>query len=239
MDLKEGIVVKTIDYKENSKLIFLITEEGLVSLEARGANNFKSHTALYSKVLNKIAYGSQKDHYLAGAKILEPYNNIKTDLNRYESAVKIIEMSYVLAEHITDFKTFYKFLSIILGLIEERNDFKFFEFVFKIKTLYLLGIAPVLNKCGDCESRNNLISFDFENGCMICEDCSINHKNLYRGNYIELFRKMYLNKLDLMINDDNIISDKDYSDLNKFVNLYYETYIGYTSKSSKILDNFK
>ena len=46
MELEQGIVLKTIDYQENSKIIYLLTSKGIVSAVVRGAKNLKSHTYL-------------------------------------------------------------------------------------------------------------------------------------------------------------------------------------------------
>ena len=39
---REGIVIKTIKYQETSKIVYVLCEDGLVSLLMRNANNFKS-----------------------------------------------------------------------------------------------------------------------------------------------------------------------------------------------------
>ena len=41
---REGIVIKTIKYQETSKIVYVLCEDGLVSLLMRNANNFSLST---------------------------------------------------------------------------------------------------------------------------------------------------------------------------------------------------
>ena len=64
MELEKGIVLKTIDYQENSKIIYLLTNRGIVSAIVRGAKNLKSHTYAYAQPLVKIEFELKKDRYI-------------------------------------------------------------------------------------------------------------------------------------------------------------------------------
>ena len=152
--------------------------------------------------------------------------------------LKIIEICYVLGEHITDMNLFFDFTNEILDLIELNNEsYDIYELIFKIKTLYLLGVAPVFSKCVSCGKKENLKGFAFNNGGMKCSDCIKLDDFIYPSETIKEIKNIYLIKLDQL---NLLIKEKqlkyDYSKINRFLELYYEQYLGFISKVNKVLN---
>ena len=237
MELEQGIVLKTIDYQENSKIIYLLTNNGIKSAIVRGAKNLKSHTYSYAQPLVKIDFELKKDRFIGAFKIIDNYNNIKLNFDKLTHSLKIIEICYTLGEHITDSKLFYSFTTKILELINNKeNNFDIYELIFKIKTLYLLGVAPVFSKCVICDSKENLEGFSFNNGGMKCSDCIKNDDFIYPKETITEIKNIYLiklNELNLLINENKL--KYNYNKINRFLELYYEQYLGFQSKVNKVL----
>ena len=226
MELEQGIVLKTIDYQENSKIIYLLTNNGIKSAVVRGAKNLKSHTYSYAQPLVKIEFELKKDRFIGAFKIIDNYNNIKLNYDKLTHALKIIEICYTLGEHITDSKLFFNFTSQILDLINNKdNNFDIYELIFKIKTLYLLGVAPVFSKCVICDSKEDLFGFSFNNGGMKCSNCIKSEDFIYPKETITEIKNIYLiklNELNLLINDNKL--KYNYEKINRFLELYYEQY---------------
>lgn len=237
MELEQGIVLKTIDYQENSKIIYLLTKKGIVSAVVRGAKNLKSHTYSYAQPLVKIDFELKKERYIGANKILDNYNNIKLNYDKLTTSLKIIEICYTLGEHITDSELFYTFTNQILDLINNTDDdFYVYELIFKIKTLYLLGVAPVFSKCVSCGNDKNIIGFAFNNGGMKCSDCIKTDDFIYPKETILEIKTIYLIKLEqliLLINEKQL--KYDYKKISRFLELYYEQYLGFVSKVNKVL----
>ena len=232
MTLSEGIIIKTINYKETSKIIYLVTSDGLVSLEVKGANKINGHSHIYASLLSKIAFSENK-HFFQSGKVLNNYVNIKNNFDKLNVTLKILEFTYTLIEHISDFSIFYNFLSEILDLIEKEDDFRYYEAIFYIKTLYLLGIAPMFKRCVSCGKSARLLGFVFSKGGMICEDCYKEYDSLYDTNVTIDVIKLYYTKLDKLKEEKDEVN---YNGLKAFYQRYYQEYLGYTSKSEKILD---
>lgn len=233
MELREGIIIKTINYKENSKIVYIVTEEGLNSLEVKGANKINGHSHLYSNLLTNIAFSS-KGHFFNAGKVLNNYVNIKSNIDKLTYTLNILELSYASIEHITDFKIFYNFLKEILLLLETHNNDKFFYSIFNIKLLYLLGVQPVLNKCVKCGKKEKLFAFVLKDGGMKCENCINMHDHLIIDkDLLDTIYKMYYLKLDVL--KENVF-DFDYEKTKEFFERYYEEFLGYISKSNKIFD---
>lgn len=238
MELKEGIIIKTINYKENSKIIYIVTEEGLCSLEVKGANKVNGHSHLYSNLLTNIAYSS-RGHFFQAGKVLNNYINIRNNIDKLSFALNILELSYASIEHITDFKIFYNFLKEILNLLESQNlksqnNDKFYYCVFNIKLLYLLGVQPVLKKCVRCGNTGKLYAFVLKDGGMKCINCiNPNDKLIRDKELLNTIYKMYYLKLDVL--KENIF-EFDYKKTKAFFEEYYEEFLSYVSKSNKIFE---
>ena len=232
MELSEGIIIKTINYKETSKIIYLVTKDGLTSLEVKGANKINGHSHIYSSLLSKIAFSENK-HFFQSGKVLNNYVKIKNNFDKLNVTLKILEFTYTLVEHICDFDVFYNFLSEILDLIEEEDSFNYYETIFYIKTLYLLGIAPMFKSCVNCGKSTHLLGFVFSKGGMICKDCYKEYDSLYDTNVVLDVIKLYFTKLD-KLKEEKI--EINYNGVKAFYQRYYQEYLGYTSKSEHILD---
>ncbi len=237
MELEQGIVLKTIDYQENSKIIYILTNDGIKSAIVRGAKNIKSHTYSYAQPLVKIEFEIKKDRYIGANKIVNNYNNIKLNFDKLSSCLKIIEICYTLGEHITDSKLFYQFTCDIFDIINNvKNYHQIYELIFKIKILYLLGVAPVFTKCVTCGKSEHLVGFAFNYGGMKCSNCMQIDEFIYPNDTIKQIRDIYLiklEKLNLLIENDGF--SYCYDKISRFLDLYYEQYLGFVSKVNKVL----
>lgn len=231
----EGIILKTVDYQENSKILYLITKDGLVSGIIRGAKKLSSHTFKFSQPLTKIDFQLKNDRLITNCQTITNYNNIKDNYDKMVSSIKISEIAYVLGNHINDYSVFYEFISKIFKMINESIvDYRLIEIVFKIKTLYLLGIAPTFNKCLSCGKENDLV-FSFNDGGVKCRSCLNGDEFIYNSDVIGLVKKIYYIKLDCLSMILKAISNSDYPKINKFLELYYDHYLGFKSNVDKVL----
>ena len=80
----EGIVVSTVDYKENSKIVNILTNDGLVGVLAKGCKSPRSKIASTSNVLT---YGMFYLNYYKGSipiltevDIVDTFKNIRRDI---------------------------------------------------------------------------------------------------------------------------------------------------------------
>lgn len=244
---KEGIIVKTIKYQETSKIAFVLSNDGLFSYLIRNSNNYKSKNFSYSQELTKIAFDVSSNKtskktfdVITSGKVLDNYSNIKSNSKKLFNVIEILEIVYSLSSHVSDNNVFYDFLNEILDLINTSECDNIYTLIFKIKSLYLLGIAPNLSNCSKCGKKEVLFSLELATGTSKCRNCfTLNDETIYGDNY-NLFRLLYVTKM-VMFTKENImnLSDK-YSEaideVNKFLDNYYEHYLGYKSKTKKIIN---
>ena len=83
MELKEGIVIKSTKYLENSKLINILTKEGLKTYLVKGGMKLTHKASSYTQDVSLIQfdYSSGKGFdILTSGKVIDSYLNIKIDL---------------------------------------------------------------------------------------------------------------------------------------------------------------
>lgn len=239
MELTEGIILKSIKYQENSRIISVITKDGMESLLVRGSSNLKSKNFTLSNELTKIAFSKTKGKgfdIVTTGKVVDNYSNTKQEFPRLYNALEIIEVAYVLSDHIDNFELFYDFLDQILKKVNESEYFDIFTFIFKLKTLYLLGVGPIFNYCVKCHKKEENMKFDFYSGGTVCKDDDQIATSLFTQDAINEIKFLYLTKLEFLSEEVmNKIPRKDDQEIKKFINLYYNHYLGFTSKVDKVL----
>ncbi len=59
----EGIVYKTITYKETSKIVYIYTKDGKKSIKALGSKNSKNKTFGFGEIGNIVSFVSTDDDF--------------------------------------------------------------------------------------------------------------------------------------------------------------------------------
>ncbi|XMB87307.1 DNA repair protein RecO [Mycoplasmatota bacterium WC44] len=228
----EGIVIRSIDYSDSSKIIYLITESGIESLLVKGARKIKSNLRQLCQSITKISYNksnSKKLPVLFSGDIEKVYFNTKQDLEKSTYVYHLFEIIYKLSNEI-DFPTLYKFLELVLDKINSGEDVELIAFVFELKFLYLLGLNPVFSKCADCDATD-VVGFDVYRGGMVCAN--------HRTEYTISDRDVILGLYKLYFQDVN--QDIDYEInkriIRKLLDEYYNFYMNFNSKSREMLKN--
>lgn len=244
MKLSEGIIVKSIKYQENSKIITILTEENLSTYYVRGGASYKSRNFSYSNELTKIAFDfteKSKDSLkiLTSGTILEYYSSIKQSFNKLNDSFLIMEIINYLGNHINDFKTMYDFLGDILKLIDDNEYSPYYLIIFRLKLLYLLGVGPAFSRCINCNSKENLVGFVFDHGGMYCKDCTNPAHQYISSELLNILKYLYLTKLDAINFELAFKFKENVIDIKRFLDLYYETFLGYKSRANTVIEKMK
>lgn len=228
----EGIVIKSIDYGDSNKIITIFCAEGIKSLIVKGANKPTSHTFNFAKEFILLKY-EDKGKYLTGGKVENYYSNIISDANITKSALRIFEIVNTLALHINDYKIAYEFLKDCLDLLNKKIDNDLIELIFRVKFLYLIGLAPNFNSCVSCGTKEELVYFSLFDGGMKCAKCKTINDYCLTSTQTDLFKVLYLVKLDKLIERIDLIK-YDYDEINKILDMFYSHFLGFESKVAKI-----
>lgn len=234
----EGIIISEVDYKENSKIINILTPElGIIGLIARGTKKIKSNL---SGVTSKLTYGyfhiNYKENKLSNlieVDIINSFKNIRTNLDKISYATYLLELSSLAYKH-EENKEIYNLLIASLKKIEEDFDPQVITNILELKLLEYLGIKPIIDSCVNCGTKDNIVTISSYKGGYLCKNCA-NNEPIVNIKTIKLLRMFYYVDID-KISKINI-SDNIKLELNRFIDDYYDRYSGLYLKSKTFLNN--
>lgn len=233
----EGIVISEQDYKESSKIIKIITKDGIISIMAKGSRKLKSDLRITT---TKLTYGIFNVYYkedslstLKEVDILNDFKNIKKDINKISYASYILELA---SQVIKQNKNEEIFLLLVASLnkINENFDPLIITNILELKYLDYLGVMPIIDECSLCGSKTSIATISGRNGGYICNNCLTNEK-IVDEKTIKLIRMFYyvdINKISKLE-----ISNKIKMEINDFLDEYYDKYTGLYLKTKSFLKN--
>lgn len=186
----KGVVIKTQDYKENDKLVWLYTDEqGKVSSIARGAKRSKSKFLSITLPLCYGEYAFFKGKGLANlqeGRIIESFQGLLDNLDKLTYSTYICELiDIALLEGEPNKWLFREFITTLYLLNTDALDYEMLVRSFELKLLKATGYGLTLDKCTICKKKisvTNYISLSYYGG--VCEECERVH-GLYisKGTY--------------------------------------------------------
>lgn len=244
MKLRRGIVLKTIKYQDNSKILYILTEDGLMSVLSRNSLNLKSKNYAYSKenlLIEFDVHESNKNTFdiITTGKVVNNFYSINTDYQKLLVSVEILCLTYDYVNFIDQKNKLFGLVESILVKLDtekysENKLYLFYTFIFKLKLLYLLGIGLNLNSCSDCGSEN-IVGIDNETLTFKCNKHSQNRNK----ELVEVLRILYLGKVE-MFNEEILKSLEVFmTEIKQFINVYYDKFLTVNKKSETILNKLK
>jgi DNA repair protein RecO (recombination protein O) len=233
LDNIQGIILKKLDYKESSKIIYLYTKEGLKSVLIHGSNKLKSPYLSLTKIVNHVdlQVSGKELLTLRDGDIICSFQKISNDLEKYTYVSHVLEIIYSFATHEHDHEKLYNFLVKILNLVENNSDYIPYLNMVEIKLTYLLGVNPLFNHCTSCDKTSGLY-FSVVAGGMCCEEHMIGQQ-IVSNKAVEGLAMLYyfdINK-DININLD----PKLYPEIRLILDKYFEYHLNFKSNSRKML----
>ena len=231
----EGIIVSETPYSESSKIINILTREGIIGIMAKGAKRLKSPfrttTEKFSLGTFNVYYHEGKLSTLISADVLNPLNNIKTDIVKIGYLTYICELSYQTAKQNNDSNIFSILKSAIIK-IENGLDPMAITNILELKMLDYLGVKIDLDKCIKCGETKDIVTISGDTGGYLCKKCRTN-EIIYDIKTIKMFRLYYY--VDINSITDLKISDDVANNINKILTDYYDRYTGLYLKSKDFL----
>ena len=232
----EGIIASSVNYGETSKIVNILTKEGMIGAIAKGAKNIKS--PLRSFTVN-LTYGSFYLYYndnklstLKSADIICEFKNIKKDIILISYMSFLIDLATQVMKKNND-EEIYNLLVTTLYKIDEGLNPMVMTNILELKYLDYLGVGFDFNTCCKCGKKSNIVTIDPDAGGYICKNCYTN-EIIYDSKTLKMLRMYYL--VDIKSISELKISDNVVKNINYFVNTYYDRYTGLYLKSKKFLN---
>lgn len=180
----KGIVIKEIPYKDNDKIVTLLTDTlGKISCLARGAKKNNSPILASSQYLvysEFILYKGTNFYHINSASVINTFYNFRIDFDKLQIAFELTKiLQNVTDENQDTSKIITLFLNTIYMLDVSNKDKRLIITSFKIKLFCLLGFAPNISKCSFCdrkliekkEEEKLEIYYDYVSNNFCCRDC--------------------------------------------------------------------
>lgn len=219
----EGIVLQSIDYKETSKIVYLYTRMGKISVKSIGAKKPKNGS------LGFITTGNIVSAVISDTKYPSLYE--------YD----VIDSIYSITKDFIRVKVFMVMLEVIKNIPEDANHELIYDYVkkslkdlltedpkkllaiFLIKMLYPYGIQPSLKACANCNSQD-IVFLDLPKGLCYCKNCT-EKRNI---EFYQVFKEYYYDKKNI-----SEYTNYDLDEIFAYLNDYYLRYISLDLKIFK------
>ena len=232
----KGYVIHTTDYQDSSRILNVLTEDGIVAIISKGCKNVKSSLRLVSQ---KLIYGEFVIYYkekgmstLKEGTIINEFSNIKKDLTKFSYFSYITELTSQVVKQNNNKKIFDLFNSTVLKIESGLNP-KVMTNILELKLLDFLGVPLNLNECIKCGSRKDIVTIDPDEGGLICKNCYTN-EIIYDMKVIKMLRNYSL--VEIKSITELKISDELIEFINRIISMYYDRYTGIYIHSKKFLE---
>ena len=231
-----GIVVSEVPYKDSSKVLNILCEEGVIGVVSKGCKRINSPLRVISNKLTLgeyvIYYNESKLSTLKEGSVIDNFNNIKNDLNKISHATYITDLVNQVMKQNADRTVFSLYVSALKKIDEGINETVVMN-ILEIKLLDYLGVGINLNGCAKCGSTREIVTIDPDVGGYICKNCYTN-EIIYDERVRKMLRMYYLVEIDSI----KELKIKDYviDSINKFLSVYYDRYTGLYIKSKEFLE---
>ena len=238
MEMIEAIVLRSLDYKDNNKILYLYTVKGHISVIAHGVKKMNSLFRVLSQTGNliRISYSSGDFPSLKEGNLINEYSALRQDLFSYTYFTHILELVHNTIPEDSDHKKMFAFLQKLFLRLNEGQDAATISFIFELKLLYFLGFGLNLKQCSICESKEDLV-FSIDNGGLVCKSHLLPNQVSYSEDIIEVIRRLYGIDLDKeqilnLTNNHKVI-------VRHIIDVLFNDYLGYKTKSRSIIEQFQ
>ena len=182
----KAVVIKETTYKENDKIVTLLTDKlGKISCIARGAKKTNSPilaNAQYLVYSEFVLYKSKNFYYINNAEVINTFYNLRVDFDKLTPIFEITKLINSITDENQDTEDILKlFLNTIYVIDKYYKDLNVLIATFKIKLFQLLGFAPRISICSNCDNdlENNEIYYDYVSNSFYCKNCLMSDKRRY------------------------------------------------------------
>lgn len=230
MEVKiNALMLRGTDYKDNDKMLALYSlEKGLVSACIKGVKKagaklkFASQPFCFAEYLLNV---NGERATVTGASELESFYNLRLDINAYYLATVIAEYLLKCGGEEPNEALFMLAVNSIKQLNFSTENKLLTVVLFLLKALEIEGYAIKGDACANCSNPAHLgefAYFDFDKGCLLCEDCAEGNATRILTNTAECLQSVYAGEQSEI---------KNYKYLLKFLNYYLNQKEGVSLKS--------
>ena len=234
----EAIVVHGVEYKDSSKILNLYSNQGHFSVMAHGVKKHNNINRFISQncTIIKLDHPKKNLQALKDGSLVEEFKNIKSDPFSYAYMTHILELLQHVVNEDADHQKMYSFVKRLLHLVNDGLDPEVISFIYELKLLFFIGYGLNFKTCSVCDENTNLV-FSITNGGLVCADHLNPNMHSYGEDIYGIMKQLYY----IVINDGVIpyVDDTTKTIIRHIIDVLYEEFVSYHSKSLKIIQQFK
>ena len=175
----KGLVLRTADYKESSKMLTVLTDElGKISVSARSATRLTSRIAASCQPMafSEMTLSERTErYYLNEASTLELFSGMTADLKSYALGCYFLELlEAACPESQPEPEALSLGLNALWLLSEGKKERKIIKSAFEFRLMALMGYQPEVYGCATCGRENPEAPYlDLRGGELFCWDCAL------------------------------------------------------------------
>lgn len=208
----KAVIIKTQDFKENDKLVWLYTEKlGKITAVVRGAKKSKSKFLALTLPLcygEYMVYKGKNLYTLQEGKIINSFQSLLNNLYKLTYSSYLCELVDIAsADNEINIELFKNLITTLYLLNTDALDYELLIRSFELKLLRSTGYNLTLDNCSICKkkiSSSNYISLTYYGG--VCNECPKEHGLfISKGTYnaLRFLMNMSMDKLyRLNLNDE-------------------------------------
>lgn len=192
----KAIVIRTVDYGENDKLLTLLTEEkGCITASVRGSRSLKSRyfSSVQLFCYSRFILTVRNDrYYIREAELLDNFFSIGTDLEKTALAAYICEaIGYVAVEE-PDPSLFRLSLNTLYAISKLLYPLPKIKAAFEMRAAGILGFMPDVSACAICGRQDGDFVFDIMNGVILCDECRKHEADIRKPTLDDDYREAHI-----------------------------------------------
>ncbi len=172
----KGIVISENNMGDYDKMITILTPNGKISCSAKGSRRSKSQLMAGSQFLcfgDYMLFKGTSTYTLNSCDTIEIFYNIRTDYDKLNYAAHITKIIQdVTYENQNTYKILQLYLNTLYVISETKMDLEFIISIFKMRLMCLLGFSPIIQKCTECKTEENLNYFSLKDNGFKCNACA-------------------------------------------------------------------
>ena len=224
----KGIVIKEIPYKDNDKIVTILTDTlGKISCMAKGAKRTNSPILANCQYLvysEFILYKGKNFYHINSANIINMFYDLRIDYDKLQTVFDLTRVLHITTDENQDTSKILKLFLNTIYVIENMDKNKnLVETVFKIRLFSLLGFAPRVERCSNCnelfsKDKENLtkngIIYDYVVNTFCCSNCT---KNIDKRRCIKINEATLIAIKYVLLTEINKIFSFNLKDIDNFV----------------------
>ncbi len=229
----KGIVLNTTDYKENDKILTILTfGSGKIQVLARGVrksnSKFKAFCQPFCFAEFELVKGNI-NYILTGVNCIDTFFDLTIDYDKFFYAIGVVELLDKICVENQDYDNLIiKAISCIKDICYSNSSPKLLICKFIVYLLSIEGFNFITTNCSICNKKlTNKKYLNLSNGELVCNECSNNNCIELENSIFSTLKILYENDYEKLhtVKIPSSVLNKTLDLLLKNISFRYEIYL--------------